>query len=156
MHWLTPVLIGLIIVKLIAFLPDNGPLRNVFRAGSFLAILLCVMSTLFQQHGWLLWYPVAINLLMLAFFGHSLLAGTPIIEQLARIRRPNLPDSAIRYTQVVTKVWCVFFVVNGIISAITSCLGNMTWWGIWNGLISYLIMGVLLVGEWLVRQRIAQ
>ena len=155
-HWLTPVLIGLMVIRLIAFLPDGGPLREVVKAGSVLAILLCSMSVLFQRHEWLLWYPVAMTSVMLIFFGHSLVRGTPVIEQLARISRPELPSSAIRYTRSVTKVWCAFFVINGLISVATIYIGNMAWWGLWNGLISYLLMGLLLVGEWLIRRRIAR
>jgi len=30
----------------------------------------------------------------------------------------------------------------------------MALWTLWNGLLSYLLIGLLMAGEWLVRQRI--
>jgi len=152
MHWITPVLLGLMIIRVVAFLPVAGPMRGIIKTGSLLAILLCLLSLFFNQHEWLMWYPVAVNTLMLIFFGSSLFFGVPIIEQLARLKRPQLPASAIRYTKQVTQIWCGFFLFNGVISMTTVLLNNMTLWGIWNGLLSYFGMGSLIIGEWIFRQ----
>lgn len=152
MHWITPILLGLMIIRLVGFLPGAGPMRGLAKTGSLLAILLCLLSLIFNRHEWLMWYPVAINTLMLVFFGSSLLFGVPIIEQLARIKRPQLPHSAIHYTKQVTQLWCVFFLLNGVISMVTVLLNDMKLWGIWNGLLSYICMGSLMFGEWIYRQ----
>lgn len=152
MHWITPVLLGLMIIRLVGVLPSAGPMRGVIKTGSLLAILLCLLSLVFDRHEWLMWYPVAINTLMLIFFGSSLFIGVPIIEQLARLKRPQLPASAVRYTKGVTQIWCLFFVFNGVVSMTTVLLNNMTLWGIWNGLLSYLCIGSLIIGEWIFRQ----
>ena len=57
----------------------------------------------------LLFYPVIVNLVLLAAFAWSLVFPPPIIERLARITDPELPASAVVYTRRVTVAWCFFF-----------------------------------------------
>lgn len=54
----------------------------------------------------------------------------------------------------MTQVWCLFFLVNGTIALFTALHGDMRMWTTWNGMVSYLLMGTLMVGEWLVRRRV--
>lgn len=77
----------------------------------------------------------------------------PLVERLARLRDPQLPDAAVRYTRRVTQIWCVFFILNGSIALFTAIYGDMTLWTAWNGMIAYLLMGALMAGEWLVRRQ---
>jgi uncharacterized membrane protein len=97
-------------------------------------------------------YPVLVNLSFLALFAWSLKSGPPIIERLARLTEPNLPASGVQYTRQVTVIWCVFFFINGSISAYTVWLENAKIWALYNGLVSYLLMGSLFSIEWLVRR----
>ncbi len=101
----------------------------------------------------LLWYPVVVNLAMLLLFAASLWRAMPLVERLARLREPNLPPQAVRYTRRVTQVWCLFFIFNGGMALATCLIGNLHLWTLWNGGISYLLIGMLMGGEWLVRQR---
>lgn len=71
------------------------------------------------------WYPVLVNLMMLAVFGSSLFAGQTVIEKLARLQQPDLPEKAVRYTRRVTQVWCVFFIANGTLAALLPGWGDM-------------------------------
>lgn len=95
-------------------------------------------------------YPVVINGLMLAMFGASLWQPPSMIERFARLQTPDLPEHAIAYTRKVTWVWCGFFVVNGTLAALTTQASDQLW-ALYNGLISYLLMGLLLAGEYPVR-----
>lgn len=100
------------------------------------------------------WYPTLISALMLAAFGLSLVYGPPAVERIARLTDPNLPPAAVRYTRQVTKVWVGFFVFNGVLSAWLTLWASLRWWTLYNGLIAYLLMGALFVGEWLLRRRV--
>lgn len=100
------------------------------------------------------WYPVLVSTVLLAVFGASLWRGQSMIERLARLREPDLPPRAVRYTRQVTKVWCGFFLVNGSIAAATAAWAPWSVWTLYNGLISYGLMGALFALEWLVRQRV--
>lgn len=99
-------------------------------------------------------YPVLLSLSFLTMFAWSLKHPPSIVERMARLREPDLPAAAIPYTAMVTKVWCVFFVVNGSISFATALWASDELWLLYNGLISYVLMGILFGGEWLVRQQV--
>lgn len=101
-------------------------------------------------------YPVMINLTLACIFGWSLLHPPTLIERLARLQEPDLPASGVAYTRKVTRVWLGFFVVNGSIAAYTAFLGSYEIWALYNGVISYVLMGCLFAGEWVVRQHVRQ
>ncbi|MEQ9746152.1 hypothetical protein ACIPUP_09935 [Pectobacterium actinidiae] len=154
-RWLLAVLALMCVLR---FTTLRGDENNIFkRTALWLAVagvVLSVASLLLRDGGWLLWYPVAVNSVMLMLFGGSLYSGMPLVERLARLQEPDLPAQAISYTRRVTKVWCWFFIVNGSIAVLTCLVGNLHWWTLWNGVISYVLMGMLMGGEWLIRQRL--
>lgn len=131
-----------------------GALSVVTQIVAVAGMTLCIASYLLKTHQLLLFYPVVVNSVMLAVFGGSLWSTMPIIERLARLREPDLPERAVRYTRRVTQIWCAFFIINGGIALFTALYGDLSLWTAWNGMISYLLMGTLMAGEWLVRQRV--
>ncbi|HDG7845219.1 COG4648 family protein [Klebsiella quasipneumoniae] len=131
-----------------------GALSVVTQIVAVAGMTLCIASYLLKTHQLLLFYPVVVNSVMLAVFGGSLWSTMPIIERLARLRETDLPERAVRYTRRVTQIWCAFFIINGGIALFTALYGDLSLWTAWNGMISYLLMGTLMAGEWLVRQRV--
>lgn len=99
-------------------------------------------------------YPVLINALMLLAFASSLWQKQPLIERLARLSEPDLPPAAIAYTRTVTQIWCVFFCCNGLAALYTALYCDLKVWSLYNGLIAYLLMGLLFLIEFLVRLRV--
>ncbi|MFA9440368.1 hypothetical protein ACDA63_12090 [Uliginosibacterium sp. sgz301328] len=99
-------------------------------------------------------YPVTVSLVMLAIFGVSLVRPPTIVERIARLREPDLDAAGVRYTRRVTQVWCGFFILNAGISAATALVGSDRVWALYNGLLSYIAMGVLFAGEWCVRRHV--
>lgn len=93
-------------------------------------------------------YPVIITGSFLAIFSYSLYAPPTIIERFARMQTSELPPEAIPYTTTVTKIWCLFFVINILVSLYTVFFTSVEIWALYNGLISYLLMGLLFIGEW--------
>lgn len=102
----------------------------------------------------LLWYPVLINMTLFTLFATSLRGPMPLAERIARLREPDLPPRAVTYTRQVTCIWCLFFIFNGAIALATCLNGDIHVWTLWNGMISYVLIGALMTGEWLMRQRI--
>lgn len=98
-------------------------------------------------------YPVVMNMLMLSIFAASLLNPPSVIERFARLREPDLSERGVRYTTRVTIVWCGFFVVNGAIALWTALKASLATWAIYNGMISYLLIGMLFLLEWGYRWR---
>lgn len=99
-------------------------------------------------------YPVLVNAVLLVVFGSSLVFPPTVIERLARLREPDLPEAGVRYTRKVTWLWCGFFACNGGIALGTALWASPAVWALYNGVIAYLLMGLLFAGEWLVRQRV--
>ncbi|WP_318365856.1 hypothetical protein [Enterobacter sp.] len=154
LHWLLPLMALLLIVRLRQIRQMTGPMRAVLQSVALAGIALCIASSLLKSHQLLLFYPLAVNLVMLCVFAGSLWTTQPLVERLARLRDPDLPAAAVRYTRRVTQVWCVFFIINGTLALLTAVHGDMQLWTAWNGLIAYLLMGTLMAGEWLVRCRV--
>ncbi len=156
LHWLLPLMALLLLLRLCQTRRKTGPLRVITQVVAVAGIILCVASLLLKTHQLLLFYPVVVNGVMLAVFGGSLWSTMPLVERLARVSEPDLPEKGVRYTRRVTQVWCVFFIINGSIALFTALYGDMTLWTAWNGMISYLLMGSLMAGEWLVRRKITE
>jgi len=101
-------------------------------------------------------YPVIISASFLALFSYSLFKPPSVIERLARLQDPDLPPDGVRYTRTVTQVWCVFFVFNMTIALYTVFFSTTEIWALYNGFISYLLMGVLFISELAYRKWVLQ
>ncbi len=147
-QWLALLLTGLAVARALA-------VRQRFWwlvAGG--AALLGLAAWLSQDALMVKLYPVWVNVVMLAVFGYSLFHPPSVVERLARLQEPDLPASGVAYTRQVTKVWCVFFVLNGVAAAFTALYCSDAVWALYNGLIAYVLMGCLMGIEWCVRQQV--
>lgn len=152
-RWLLPLAAVLLTLRWLKLRGRQGALPL---AGKWLALAgaaLSLSSLFLRENHLLLWYPVMVNAVMLMLFGGSLFSRMPLVERLARLREPALPPQAVRWTRRVTQIWCLFFIINGGVALATCLMNNLLWWTWWNGLVSYLLMGLLMAGEWLLRQR---
>lgn len=125
-------------------------LKYIAWASGVIGLLLVLLAFVFKSTHWFTYYPVAVNLLMLALFASSLWQKETMIERFARLQDPDLPDYAVNYTRKVTIVWCLFFIANGSISLATSFI-SLDIWTLYNGLISYLLVAFLFACEFIVR-----
>lgn len=95
-------------------------------------------------------YPPICNLfIFLVFFG-SLFSKETIIEKFARLNSPVLKDSALRYAKKVNYLWVIFTFLNFLISVWTIFLSDNIWM-IYNGCVSYLLVGLVFGVEYIVR-----
>ena len=144
------VLPVLIVLRLV-FRPRNGTARDiadVFLLAGGLALVVAVSSPLVG----LKFYPIFISLGLAGFFGYTLLRPPTIIERIARIREADVTDAALPYFFKVTTAWVCFFLVNAGLSAWTALDGSLELWTLYNGLISYVLMGGLFAIEFVIRR----
>ncbi|MDO4693816.1 MAG: hypothetical protein Q4A62_04190 [Eikenella sp.] len=127
--------------------PERGQ-----RAVSALVAVFFLTVLLWQRQESMYWYPVWVNALMLLLFGGSLLHGRPLVERLARLQTPDLPPQAVAYTRRVTQIWCAFFLLNGGTAAALALTERHSWWALYTGIVSYLLMGLLMGGEYAYRK----
>ena len=120
--------------------------RRAVRLGALALAAYFTATTLLDNKNALTLYPLIINTTLLIAFTASL------IQRLARLQHPDLPPAGVAYTRRVTQIWCGFFIVNGGIIATLSLIGAERAWALYTGVISYLLMGLLLAGEWLYRR----
>jgi uncharacterized membrane protein len=144
------LLLGALWLARVAFADRRPGSRWLNAAG----LGFCALLGLSHTPALLRWYPVLLSLMLLAVFGLSLKYGPPLVERLARLREPQLPAHAVRYTRQVTAVWAGFFLFNALVAAALTLWAPLAWWALYNGLIAYALMGLLFAGEWLLRQRV--
>ncbi len=118
------------------------------------SVLFLLAIALINETDWLLLYPVFVSLLFFAVFALSLLFPPPVVERLARLEDPELPPKGVAYTRKVTQVWSLFFLTNAAVSLFTVCYGDPWLWSLYNGLVFYLLMGLLMAAEMAVRRKV--
>jgi uncharacterized membrane protein len=143
------ILIVLLLIKLATSYSDKQWTKPVLLAGMvYFGFAIWSNTPLILR-----FYPALVNGLMLVIFSWSLLSPPSLIERLARLQQPDLPPEGVLYTRRVTQVWCGFFIVNGMIALATALWSSFEFWSLYNGLIAYLLMGLLLGGEYIVRMK---
>lgn len=98
---------------------------------------------------WLL--PSFIYLWLAAFFGHSLWSPPSLLERLVRLQFPEFKPGIAEYLRQLTWVWTGFFALNVPLCALLVPLAGQDIWAIYTGVVIYLLMGILGVGEWFYR-----
>ncbi|CNK08184.1 COG4648 family protein [Yersinia aldovae] len=154
MQVLAPILLVMFTLRLFVVRSKIKQQLWLGKALALAGITLSLASWGLGKAQWLLFYPVVVNLLLLTLFTYSLFCPPAIIERLARLTEPELSPHAVAYTRKVTQVWCGFFAVNGTIALATCLYGNMHLWVLYNGGVSYLLIGSLMGLEWIIRKRV--
>lgn len=147
-----PLWIALALAALL-FLRAAGSRDPLWLAAGFGALLLGAATGLGDSWVPLKLYPVMLSAALLGVFAFSLWRPPTVVERIARLAEPDLPPAGVAYTRKVTLAWCGFFVFNGAVSLATTLWGSEQAWVLYNGLLSYLLMGAFFGAEWLLRQR---
>ncbi|HJR71133.1 MAG TPA: hypothetical protein VKA43_13915 [Gammaproteobacteria bacterium] len=130
--------------------------QGLLRAGHLVllcggGVLLAAASFVLGSEAAVRYYPVLVNGVLLVVFAASLASPPTVIERIARLRDPELPPAAVAYTRRVTIAWTVFFAINGAIALYTAAFAPLTTWALYNGLIAYVLVAVMMAGELAIR-----
>ncbi|MDQ2069993.1 COG4648 family protein [Natronospira bacteriovora] len=98
-------------------------------------------------------YPVLANLGIFSLFFGSLFTRMPLAERFARLRDKELPPQAILYTRRLTWLWSLFLCLNTFVALGTALWASDVVWALYNGLVSYCLVGLLFTLEYFYRQR---
>lgn len=147
-----PSVFGLLLVLLLAM--RFGVLRAEERKLQipFLGVLTiyALLATLLRSERFLLFYPVVVNAVLFAVFLISLREEESILLRLVRARGTTISSYGPAYLNRLTVVWACFFLLNGMVAAWTTTQ-SLQVWTLYNGLIAYLLVGLLVSVEWLFR-----
>ena len=116
-----------------------------------LAIIAAIVFLVDESALILKLYPAIMNFSLLGVFFYTLIHPPSMIERIARKMPIKVSSRVGPYTRVVTMVWCGFFLLNGMIATLVAIGGSLEVWTVYNGLVSYAIMGLLIVVELIVR-----
>lgn len=118
-----------------------------------LALVPLVPGWWLDSSFFLRWQPVIVNAVLGSVFAFTLWKGAPLVERFARIKHPDLPSEGVVYCRKVTQIWVLFLCFNGCVALYTTLFCSFETWALYNGLIAYILMGALGLGEWLVRRK---
>ncbi|MGI6680321.1 MAG: hypothetical protein ACOX3T_02365 [Bdellovibrionota bacterium] len=96
-------------------------------------------------------YPVIMNLGVCACFFASL-NKKPLITYFAEKMGHTVTDEVFNYTKKATIYWGVFMALNAVASFITVFASDFIW-AIYNGFISYILIGLMFVVEIFIRRK---
>lgn len=98
--------------------------------------------------------PVLIQLMLMTLFGRTLLSnkGPAFIESVVLLQFPDSPPAVGLYCRRLTQIWTAFFGFNALMAAGLALWGSDYAWALYNGVLIYVLMGVLAIGEYIYRR----
>ena len=102
-------------------------------------------------------YPVVVSVTFLFTFGSTLVFEPNMIYRFATLTDKSIKGAPYenqvkRYCKNVTIIWCCFFILNGSAAVYTTFCCTREIWALYNGGISYILMGMLFAIEYLFRK----
>jgi uncharacterized membrane protein len=98
--------------------------------------------------------PLAINLVLLWFFGRTLVPGRePLVTAIARFVRGRLDPEVAAYTRRVTWAWCAFFAANAAVGAVLAALAPLAVWSLYTNVLATPLFVLMFAGEYAYRRR---
>ena len=153
----------LLVLALSHFLGFTRSKSNLERSRIVLLVVLvlaCAFTAFFLDNVlFVKFYPVLVSVSLLAFFAFTLIKPPSFAFRMASLADKSLADlpsrpAVERYCTKVTLVWCVFFAVNASVATLTVFMESDKAWALYNGLISYILIGVIFTVEFLVRKMV--
>ncbi len=118
--------------------------------GSISITLFVILLFHYTQIFFVKFYPVCANLTVFFVFFLSLFSKETVIQKFAKMVDGELSKNALKYTRNLTYIWCILAFFNFVVSLITVFLSEEIW-ALFNGLISYILIGSLFLVEYIVR-----
>ncbi|HEX9449737.1 MAG TPA: hypothetical protein VF920_17245, partial [Dongiaceae bacterium] len=128
-------------------LTARSAMARAWRLPLLVMALVLLVSTFLDAEIAAKAYPTLMSLAAALVFWWSLRHPPSLIEGFARLHHVDLPPTAVSYCRNVTTIWAFWLAGNAAISASLAVWGSLGAWTLWTGLVSYVIMGALFVGE---------
>ncbi len=159
LRFFEPRMVALFLAATLLLRLALGPRRHqALSLGKTLSFPLAMLGlayalTFFFNDGlFFLFVPALFSAALLLSFGRSLLVPPSLVETFARAMRSDFSDEHVAYCRGVTMLWTAFFLLNGSLSLLLALNGSLEAWTLYNGLIAYILMGMVFAGEFLYRR----
>ena len=124
---------------------------KIFKASApFIGMVLVIIGFHFTDFVLLKYYPPIVNFGFFIVFFSSLFQEKTVIQKIALSMEPDAGEHTMRYTRNLTYLWSGFMFINFVISFATVFMPKNIWM-IYNGIISYFLVGAFFVIEYIVR-----
>lgn len=124
---------------------------NKFKHLTPILITLCVIFIFYiKRFVFLKFYPPLCNFFIFLVFFISLFQPETVIQKFAKACGDKLEPPARIYTRNLTYIWCIFTFLNFAVSVWTIFQTDRIWM-LYNGCISYVLIGGLFTVEYIVR-----
>ncbi|MGH0030711.1 MAG: hypothetical protein ACQGVC_13030 [Myxococcota bacterium] len=160
LQWLAPRQVALGVLAVFALraltrgrLPTAADLRALLPSAALVGgVLLATLAS--NDARFLLLVPALMNAALLLSFGRTLVGeGPPLVETFARLQGHDLSADEVAYCRSVTRVWCVFFAANAVVSLGLALHGDPAPWALYTGGVAYALVGLLFAVEFVVRAK---
>ena len=113
----------------------------------FAIIVAYMIGILLKSSTYIIYLPLLISTTFLISFSYSFLSPPNTIEVFARRLVSDLSIEEIAYCRRVALIWVCFLGVNGGAAYYTACCTSLKIWSLYNGFITYIMMGLLFALE---------
>ena len=130
---------------------SSGKFRKIIKAlAPFIGMFAVIGIFHFTDFILLKYYPPVMNFCLFMIFFSSLFHERTIIQKIALASDPNSNEAVMKYTKNLTYIWAVFTFLNFLVSVGTVFMSEKIW-ALYNGFISYLLVGIIFIIEYIVR-----
>jgi uncharacterized membrane protein len=144
--WLAPAIIAALLMAQALRASDKK-----VRTKKGAVALLLILGMLFFQAFTAKLIPSLIQLLLMHFFGKTLVKGPPLIERFVRLEFSEVPVEIVQYCRQLTVLWTGFFGFNALMCSGLALWGSASWWAFYSGVLIFVLTGLLMVGEYIFR-----
>ena len=116
----------------------------------FLGLIFVIVAHHFTDIIYFKFYPPIMNFCIFSIFFFSLFQKYTVIQKLALKMEPDITDVTLKYTRNLTYIWAIFTFLNFLVSIYTIFLPKEIW-ALYNGFISYFLVGFIFIIEYIVR-----
>lgn len=142
------IALGLIVLLRLAIIRPEE--RRLVLPLTSLLLLYAVFAAAIGRTQALLYYPVLVNVMLFLLFAVSLMSDEPLLLRFVRLRGMKMSRHAPPYLWRLTAIWSAFFIANGLI-ALWTTTKSLEVWTLYNGLVSYILVGLLMLIEMIYR-----
>ena len=128
----------------------RAPFRTVTLP--ILMMAVAVVSLLSRRASLSLALPTLISVLLFVLFATTLRTERPMLERFARLQTAELTPGERAHCRQFTRIWMVFFLLNGGLTAALALWAPLDWWVAYAGAISYVLIGFMFATEYVLRR----
>lgn len=125
---------------------------NVWQTASLIVLVTySLVTAILNNQLMLLFYPVVASISIACVFFVSLKDKQPLLEKIAERMGEVINKHAQHYLYWLTFIWGILLVINGVIAAYTAFYLSLKQWALYNGFISYILLGSFFIIELIFR-----